>query len=109
MTSVYQRLAEEIWPELEAVPSIPETPYILPLSALNRELAPAVGGKMANLGEIGNRIGLPVPQGFAITATAYKRFLEGAQPRRRTWRPGSPRPTSKTWKAWRPSAWRSRS
>ncbi len=30
---------------------------------------------MANLGEIGNRIGLPVPQGFAITAAAYKSFL----------------------------------
>ena len=63
---------------LEAVPTIPDTPFILPLSALNRELAPAVGGKMANLGEIGNRIGLPVPQGFAITAAAYKRFLESS-------------------------------
>ncbi|MFZ0052007.1 MAG: PEP/pyruvate-binding domain-containing protein, partial [Desulfobaccales bacterium] len=79
LASVYRRLAEEIRLELAAVPSIPETPYVLPLSALNRELAPAVGGKMANLGEIGNRIGLPVPQGFAITAMAYKRFLEGAQ------------------------------
>ncbi|MGP8050132.1 MAG: PEP/pyruvate-binding domain-containing protein [Desulfobaccales bacterium] len=79
LASVYQRLAEEVRLELEALPSIPETPYVLPLSALNRELAPAVGSKMANLGEIGNRIGLPVPQGFAITAMAYKRFLEGAQ------------------------------
>ena len=79
LNSVYRRLAEEIRLELAALPSIPETPYVLPLSALNRELAPAVGSKMANLGEIGNRIGLPVPQGFAITAMAYKRFLEGAQ------------------------------
>ncbi|MGO8761639.1 MAG: PEP/pyruvate-binding domain-containing protein [Desulfobaccales bacterium] len=71
-----QRLREEMLAELEAVPTIPDTPFVLPLSALNRELAPAVGGKMANLGEIGNRIGLPVPQGFAITAAAYKRFLE---------------------------------
>ena len=63
---------------MEAVPTIPDTPFILPLSALNRDLAPAVGGKMANLGEIGNRVGLPVPQGFAITAAAYKRFLESS-------------------------------
>ncbi len=79
LASTYKRLAEEIGAELAALPSIPETPYILPLAALNRELAPAVGSKMANLGEIGNRIGLPVPQGFAITAMAYKRFLEEAQ------------------------------
>ena len=69
-------LLDEIHEVLEAVPGIPDTPYILPLSALNQEMAPAVGGKMANLGEIGNRVGLPVPQGFAVTAAAYKRFLE---------------------------------
>jgi pyruvate,water dikinase len=75
---ICRRLREEIQQELAAIPVIPDTPYILPLSALNRDLAPAVGGKMANLGEIGNRVGLPVPQGFAITAAAYKRFLEAS-------------------------------
>jgi pyruvate,water dikinase len=75
LARIQRQLQEEIQQELAAVPTIPETPYILPLSKLGRELAPAVGGKMANLGEIGNRIGLPVPQGFAITAAAYKRFL----------------------------------
>jgi pyruvate,water dikinase len=78
LTAICQGLAQEIGRELAAVPSIPETPLVLSLSALNRELAGAVGSKMANLGEIGNRIGLPVPQGFAVTASAYKRFLEGA-------------------------------
>jgi len=73
---ICQNIVAEIREILEAVPGIPDTPYILPLSALSQDLAPAVGGKMANLGEIGNRIGLPVPQGFAITAAAYKRFLE---------------------------------
>jgi pyruvate,water dikinase len=78
LVPICQRLQEEMREVLEAVPSIPDTPFILPLSTLNQELAPAVGGKMANLGEIGNRIGLPVPQGFAITAAAYKRFLESS-------------------------------
>jgi pyruvate, water dikinase len=73
-----QRLRADIQQELAALPTIPDTPYILPLSALGRDLAAAVGGKMANLGEIGNVVGLPVPQGFAITAAAYKRFLESA-------------------------------
>ncbi len=79
LVPICRRLWEDIRQELAAVPSIPETPYVLPLSALNQDLAPAVGSKMANLGEIGNHVGLPVPQGFAVTATAYKRFLEGAE------------------------------
>ncbi|MCD6247855.1 MAG: phosphoenolpyruvate synthase [Hadesarchaea archaeon] len=33
------------------------------------------GGKGANLGEL-VRLGVPVPPGFAVTAQAYKRFLE---------------------------------
>lgn len=78
LVPICRRLWEEIRQELAAVPIIPETPYVLSLSALNRDLTPAVGSKMANLGEIGNRVGLPVPQGFAITARAYKRFLEWA-------------------------------
>ncbi len=36
---------------------------------------PSVGGKNANLGEMIN-IGIPVPPGFAITAYAYKKFIE---------------------------------
>ena len=78
LAPIYAGLRKTIQEELDAVPTIPDTPYILPLSGLNREMAPAVGGKMANLGEIGNRIGLPVPQGFAITAKAYQRFLEAS-------------------------------
>jgi pyruvate,water dikinase len=36
---------------------------------------PLVGGKNANLGEMLSA-GIPVPHGFAITAYAYKRFIE---------------------------------
>jgi pyruvate,water dikinase len=78
LAPIYEHLREELYRELEAVPTIPDTPLVLPLSALSWESAPAVGAKMANLGEIGNRIGLPVPQGFAIAASAYKRFLEAS-------------------------------
>jgi len=35
-----------------------------------------VGGKAANLGEVFNRVHLPVPPGFAITAYACMHFLE---------------------------------
>jgi pyruvate,water dikinase len=78
LLSVCEQLKRDIQQQLAAVPEIPETPYVLPLAALSRELAPAVGAKMANLGDIRKRLGLAVPEGFAITATAYKRFLEAS-------------------------------
>jgi len=42
---------------------------------LRRTDIPLVGGKNANLGEMLSA-GIPVPPGFAITAYAYKRFIE---------------------------------
>jgi pyruvate,water dikinase len=78
LAPICQNILRTIQQELAAVPTIPDTPYILPLSALSQDQTAAVGGKMANLGEIGNRIGLPVPQGFAVTAAAYRRFLESS-------------------------------
>jgi len=50
--------------------------WVLPLEAVNKEAADQAGSKMANLGEIKNRVGLPVPEGFAITVSAYNRFLQ---------------------------------
>jgi pyruvate,water dikinase len=76
LVPLYEKIQAEINRELAAVPAIPETPYILPLPALTKEMAGAVGAKMANLGEICNHLGLAVPRGFAITATAYQAFME---------------------------------
>lgn len=49
---------------------------IIPLEQSGRDQADQVGGKMAGLGEIVRRTGLPVPPGFAITARAYHRLIE---------------------------------
>jgi pyruvate,water dikinase len=49
--------------------------YTIPFEALSRELAYSVGSKNAQLGELKSRLGLPVPDGFAISAWAYKRFV----------------------------------
>ncbi|MEW6214825.1 MAG: phosphoenolpyruvate synthase [Nitrospirota bacterium] len=43
---------------------------------LSKEDIPLVGGKCANLGELVGRIGVPVPNGFAVSAHAYQVFLE---------------------------------
>lgn len=76
LAPLVRRLVEDIREELGREPEIPCTPFILPLDSLNREWAPAVGGKMANLGELKNRLQLPTPPGFAVSAFAYRHFLE---------------------------------
>jgi len=50
--------------------------FTLPFDRLNRNRALSVGSKNAQLGEIKANLGLPVPEGFAITASAYKYFVE---------------------------------
>ena len=51
------------------------TRIILWFEELTKEDVPIVGGKNANLGEM-IRAGIPVPPGFAVTAYAFKRFIE---------------------------------
>jgi len=50
--------------------------FIIPLSEIDAERAGDVGGKFANLGEMRNRIGLGVPEGFVITEHGFSRFME---------------------------------
>jgi pyruvate,water dikinase len=50
--------------------------FVLWFKDLGKEDIPLVGGKCANLGELLGRIGVPVPNGFAVSAYAYKFFLE---------------------------------
>ncbi|MCX5892425.1 MAG: PEP-utilizing enzyme [Deltaproteobacteria bacterium] len=54
---------------------LPVTELVLPLARVTKEMVDAVGGKNAGLGEVLNRVGLPVPAGFAITTRAYHYFL----------------------------------
>lgn len=49
--------------------------FVLPLERLSLENLDEVGGKAANLGEVVNRVGLPTPQGFAVTASAAALFM----------------------------------
>ena len=49
--------------------------YTIWFEDLRKEDVPIAGGKNANLGEMISS-GIPVPPGFAITAQAYKKFVE---------------------------------
>ena len=50
-------------------------PFVLPLAALGRESLPVAGGKAANLG-VALAAGLPVPEGFCVTTSAYTAAAE---------------------------------
>jgi len=50
--------------------------YVLPYSRITKEMVDFVGGKNANLGEVANRVDIPVPEGFAITTRAFEMFLQ---------------------------------
>jgi pyruvate,water dikinase len=55
------------------VPRIEE--LVLDYDAIIREMAASVGPKNANICEVRNRLGLDTPHGFAITTTAFDRFI----------------------------------
>lgn len=59
-------------------PDIALTRYVMPHAQVLKELVDDVGGKNANLGEMRNRVGLPVPKGFAVTTWANRMFFESA-------------------------------
>ena len=49
--------------------------YVIPFSKIRMKDVPLVGGKTASLGEMVS-FGLPVPDGFSVTAEAYKYFIK---------------------------------
>ncbi|MEW6369030.1 MAG: PEP/pyruvate-binding domain-containing protein [Acidobacteriota bacterium] len=50
-------------------------PLVVPVERLQAPDAQLAGSKMANLGEVRNEVGLPVPPGFVITTNAFVRFM----------------------------------
>ena len=54
---------------------MPPGGYIVPLDQTVHRMLEEVGGKAAHLGEVIHTLGLPVPDGFVVTAQAYQEFL----------------------------------
>ncbi len=79
--------AKEIFKNIELILplsiTIEEDEIAIPYDKLSREDAMAVGSKNAQLGEMKSKLGLPVPDGFALTAWAYKLFLHSNNLRER--------------------------
>jgi pyruvate,water dikinase len=52
-----------------------DTRLVIELSEVDQDSSASVGGKMANLGEVRNNVGLPTPDGFAVIVDAYRRLV----------------------------------
>src|SRR3972149_2543538 len=55
---------------------VPVSSYTFPFDEITKEMIDRLGGKNANLGEVRNRLRIPTPDGFAISAFAFKSFME---------------------------------
>lgn len=72
----FKKINSVIEESLTKEAEIPVTDYIIPFEQVTKDIVSSVGGKNANLGEIKNRLNLPVPEGFCISAYAFKRFMD---------------------------------
>jgi pyruvate,water dikinase len=61
---------------IEPPPARLSDSVVLDVGELDAHFAELAGGKMANLGEIRNSLGLPVPGGFTVTTGGYRMLLE---------------------------------
>lgn len=67
-------IGEELELEVEKTSDCPD--LVIPLEKVHRGIVDWVGGKSANLGEIAGRVGLRVPEGFAVTTRAFELFMD---------------------------------
>jgi len=72
---IIERINSNIKEDLGKRKELTVTEWVLPYSSITKDMVDSVGGKNANLGELLNRVGLPIPHGFAITTSAYNHFL----------------------------------
>jgi len=73
---VFADINKDIESALRYKQEIPFSDLCIPIENLTREMTNLAGGKIAHLGEIKRNLGIPTPEGFSITAYAFKRFME---------------------------------
>jgi pyruvate,water dikinase len=73
---VYHQLQQTIDTLLAPQTAPIDQRLVIPLSAVDKHVVDVVGSKMANLGEIRKNLDMRIPDGFVITAEAYRRFIQ---------------------------------
>ena len=69
LEGIFRGINLDIEEELAGRLVIPRSEYVMPYDIISRDFSDVVGGKNANIAEIKNRLGLAVPEGFAILTT----------------------------------------
>lgn len=79
LEEVYNQIREKIEKILISKIEIPETDFTIPLESLDKDSVLIAGGKIAHLSELKNILGIPTPEGFAVTSYAFIKFIEKTQ------------------------------
>ncbi|WP_028325345.1 PEP/pyruvate-binding domain-containing protein [Desulfatirhabdium butyrativorans] len=72
----YERIHQSIEEELAGKWILPQGDAVIAYEAMGQGLHELVGNKNANLADVKNVLYLPTPDGFAITTSAFRIFLE---------------------------------
>lgn len=78
LLALVERLSAEIKTVIEGRVNPHRGKPVVGLADVTAEMVDQVGGKCANLGEVANRVGLPVPGGFCVTTAAFRDFFTAA-------------------------------
>lgn len=68
-------IQEELNSIVEGRPVFLKDKFIIDYGNVDSDMAELAGGKIANLGEIRNRLKIPTPDGFVISTAAFRRFM----------------------------------
>ncbi len=79
LSDVFQKLNDRLALELNPKMFYPAQDLVLLFEELTPEKRTMTGVKAANLSAIKTELRLPVPDGFAVTAVAYEKFIEANQ------------------------------
>jgi pyruvate,water dikinase len=74
LSAAVEQEQNEVESYVAARDELARPPLALWLSEIDLRREAEVGGKAAALGEIKNRLSLPVPEGYVVTAEAYREF-----------------------------------
>ncbi len=76
LNSAYDEINKKIEKVLSSKFEIPPSDLTIPINNLTSSMSNIAGGKIAHLGQIKKDLNVLVPEGFVITAYAFKKFLE---------------------------------